>query len=355
MNEFERRCELLSTAFGLKGTEDFVLIKEEGKKNYGLLFSTYIQMIEQDQNNFFIDGTKKKKIIDSLKNTLSLSQTDSIREFTKQLNNLKTDDPHSFILLPASHEIDTESHSSGVIIYKNKQKDYLVAIIDKYRTPFVAYRTISKSKSMNIGSIFLEAREHFFEKDYRWILTKLDDLSNEKEKEIVTELNLTMQKLYVGNCSVKNIEAALKVALFNCRKNIFDLSQEPDSLTPKWHPDPGSTLEMRKRFLNAIKVPRHPEWNQGFEKIFEHYHARKMVTMQDLKQQTNSKWAFVKKNKFPKKIALAEKHAEIFADDKSFQSLKNNLTKQMQERSTANSPENKNTWRLAKESRCHIL
>lgn len=349
MNEFERRCELLSVSLGLKDSAKLSVLGEEGKRNYELLFSTYIKMIEQDQNNFFIDGTKKQKIIDSLKSTLSLSQTDSIRDFTKQLNDLKTDDPHSFILFPAFHNTpNVFAHSSGLIIYKNKQEDYLVTIIDKVDDTSAEYRTISKSKCTDIGEIILENKHRSFEKEPLWVLNQLYKLSNEEGTYGATDLNIVMQKQYIGNCVVNSLEATLKTALFNCRQNIFELSPQEIPITPKWHPTPSSTLEMRERFLNAIKVPAHPKWNQYFDQVFEHYLIRKKKTMKD---SSIRKTASERNEEHRKKIALAEDYAKKFAEDKSIRSLKHKLAKQMQTQSIRNEPRNKHPQSLMKESR----
>lgn len=59
MNKYERSYSLLSLALGLAEANDFKVIGEEGKKNYQLLFSKFIRMIEDDKNDFFLKHEKK--------------------------------------------------------------------------------------------------------------------------------------------------------------------------------------------------------------------------------------------------------------------------------------------------------
>lgn len=61
----------------------------------------------------------------------------------------------------------------------------------------------------------------------------------------------------------------LKVILSNCRESIFSVDREDLSIS--WNPNHNrATLEMRKRFLSAVKG-ENPEWNQLFDYIFDFY------------------------------------------------------------------------------------
>ena len=56
-DHFEKRVDMLALTLSLKENDKFF----ETSIGYQLLFSTYIRMIESDQNAFFIEKKRKEK------------------------------------------------------------------------------------------------------------------------------------------------------------------------------------------------------------------------------------------------------------------------------------------------------
>ncbi|OTP25355.1 hypothetical protein [Enterococcus mundtii] len=65
MNEFRKKLDILALSLSLQENINHFGLN----KDYQLLFSTYIQMIREDQDNFFIEKERKENIMESLKRT----------------------------------------------------------------------------------------------------------------------------------------------------------------------------------------------------------------------------------------------------------------------------------------------
>ncbi|EMF0288617.1 hypothetical protein KGC99_002547, partial [Enterococcus hirae] len=251
------------------------LKNEEIIENYGVLFSTYRKMLENDSSNFFIDAKDKEKICLSLDSSIRALGTNE-KGLQRELAQLKKGDRTSYILLGQpiiipSKERQTKSHCVGIVIYKNEKEDFSVYLVDKNKTfeipkiknhSVVNHITISKKQINKFTKLIAENK----------IVTEVTS-KNEKfleqlfklAKNEITPINIKMSQQVVDNCYIKEIEAAFKVSLFHCKKDIDSLSM---SVTPKWNDLPDSTLKMREKFKDALKEQHSEVFNKKCDELY---------------------------------------------------------------------------------------
>lgn len=269
-DEFIRRVDMLALTLSLKRNSRSFFPSEF----YELLFSTYIKMIENDPNHFFIDPIRRPKIIQSLERTLELYKLEEVGSLQTIFENLKNNDPTDFMLFPACYSLLNPAqrrHVSGLTVYK-RDNQYVVIQVDKeehLREGSVSYVHIPLEKIEELSRIFFASRHALDLKPFG-ILRKIEALSH--PFKAIPSIILASQT--TGNCLVSEVEASLKIALYNCQKDIFASPQT--LLTPKWNltAPATATIEMRKRFLVALKGSNE-EWNQNFDYLFDYYLYRK--------------------------------------------------------------------------------
>ncbi|THE16276.1 hypothetical protein E1H99_00380 [Enterococcus hirae] len=267
---FEKRVDMLALTLSLKENDRFF----ENNGGYKLLFSTYIKMIENDQDNFFIEKERKERIIYSLERTKAFYDFKHKEQLQAVLEKMTNDDPTDFVLFPSgfSTSLDKmECHMCGLTVYK-KNEDFIVMKVDKERSFDRKNVTFFKIPSTNVeelSQIFFE-RRNFTQLPPDCLFKRLGQLS--RESKAVPSIIIQYQKS--GTCVISEIEASLRMILFNCRTDIFNLA-EGDCMTPKWnsvHSEP--TIEMRKRFVAAMKG-EDEAWDQHFDYLFDYYLCRK--------------------------------------------------------------------------------
>lgn len=271
-NDFKERVEMLEMALSLK---------EDGRvfniRNNRLLLSTYIKMIERDQDSFFIEKEQKHKIIHSLKNSLNVYDFHESESIQKMLEKLNNNDPTDFVLLPIffipGDYRNTLGHVCGFTVYK-KNEEFIVLKVDKQRLfdgYTASYFEIPAKNSKELSNLIFLERDSWQKAPY-YIFTELVKLS--KSSTSIPIPAIKMKKQTTKNCDVTEIEASLRTILFNCRKDIFSLDKDI-KVTPKWHSKhPSPTLEMRKRFVDAMEGEDIAQ-NENLKYILHHYRYRK--------------------------------------------------------------------------------
>ncbi|THE16279.1 hypothetical protein E1H99_00395 [Enterococcus hirae] len=269
-DHFEKRVDMLALTLSLKENDKFF----ETSIGYQLLFSTYIKMIESDQNDFFIEKKRKEKIIQSLERTKIFYQFGNKESLQSVFEKMSNNDPTDFMLFPSEVFLNNEgnfSHFCGLTVYKKNEK-FLVMRVDKERCfdkNNVSYFKIPSTNVSALSRLFLLQRD-FEDIEPHFIFKRLKELSS----GVKTIPAITMQEQSMDNGVISEIEASLKTILFNCRTDIFGLA-ENKSVTPKWNLEhQESTLEMKKRFLSAMKG-ENKDWNQHFDYLFDYYLYRK--------------------------------------------------------------------------------
>ncbi|THE16269.1 hypothetical protein E1H99_00345 [Enterococcus hirae] len=275
--EFEKRVNLLVLALSLKENDSFF----EGKEGYQLLFSTYIKMIENDQNNFFIEEERKARIIQSLERIKAFYDFEKKEQLQTVFEKMDNDDPTDFMLFLSeisSRENDTDMiRLCGFTVYK-KNENFLVMKVDKERSfdnKIVTCFVVSSKHIAKLSQLFLWERG-YIGRGTDDIFTHLRALSS----EIKAIPAITMQHKKLGRCVVSRVETSLKTILFNCQKDVYSLSKTSKVIL-KWnlkHSEP--TIEMRKRFVTAMKG-EDEGWDQHFDYLFDYYLCRKGKLVSD--------------------------------------------------------------------------
>jgi len=242
---------------------------------YDLLFSTYIKMIKNDQENFFIDKQRQPHIIQSLQRTIEIYKLTNIEDLHNIFGNLRNNDPTDFVLFPAYfHMLDPKEggHICGLTIYK-RDNEFMIMQVDKesfFESGAVSYVKAPLKNIQELSQIIFFAREFFDFKPYG-ILRKIEAISH--KFKAIPSIKLAHQT--TGNCGIIEIEATLRLILFHCKKDLFAL-QTCDRITPKWGKDSqySATIEMKVRFVEAMKGTDQ-EWNQNFDYVLGYYLYRK--------------------------------------------------------------------------------
>ena len=277
--EFVTRVNILILTLSLKELDIYFNQNEF----YQLLFSTYIKMIENDQDSFFIEEERKEKIIQSLERTKAFYDFESKEQLQTIFETMSNDDPTDFMLFPSEFSSsgykESDAHICGLTVYK-KNEEFLVMKVDKSQSfdgKTASYFVVPLTQIEELSNLFFCERD-FGKLEPDSIFKSLKNLSIE-----VKNLAVIMEKQSTGNCSVSEVEASLRTVLFNCRTDLFCLNvdEKDDYITPKWNPEHQEpTLEMRKRFLGALKG-KNKDWNQYFDYIFDYYLYRKGELVSD--------------------------------------------------------------------------
>ncbi|MBF8807989.1 MAG: hypothetical protein IC227_06125 [Enterococcus lacertideformus] len=312
MDDFERKFLMLALALGLGNACDFKVVGEEGKKNYQLLFSTLIKMIENDQHEFFIDKAKKTEIISSLKRTIDFYNTNSPKELQQLIESMNKNTSSNFMIIPTYINLEKYDHVYSLILYQ-KEDHCVVTMVDKLGIGSGEYSNgaFSKIKAENLYALseflFLTKFEYHKNSNYNLseIIYQLGEGKYDREY-----LNLTMNGYKgVQNRPVVEILASLKTALYNYQVNIFDhttnldlmgtaLETEDVYLKPKI----GGAEEFYRHLFNAFKEETQ-RYNQAFEHAFNYYLQRKLEKKEISKDPNFSE----------KKFTIA--YAKNFAED----------------------------------------
>lgn len=159
-HEFEKRVDMLALSLALKPNDK----NFDQNDDYKLLISTYIKMLEQDQDDFFIDRNSKQNIIRSLERTKAYFDFAEENQLRASLEKLVNDDPTDFMLfpmvVPLSEDINVYQHLMGFVVYK-KEHDFIVLTVDKmtnYYDDNVVYQIIPKQRIKELSTLFFEER-----------------------------------------------------------------------------------------------------------------------------------------------------------------------------------------------------
>lgn len=250
MNKYERSYSLLSLALGLAEANDFKVVGEEGKKNYQLLFSKFIRMVEDDKNDFFLKHEKKLPVISSLKRTIAFYDASDPRELQQIIMNMKKNDSTEFMVLPAYVTRKSMDHVFGLILYR-KEDQFMVIMVDKLKHMndhhFTGTVTMIPLKNLvPLSKILFESKlDHHKESrcNVAKFIYQLGEGENGYER---LPLNMGGYDGALANCPIKEIFGTLRVALYNCRKPILQNTKD------HFHPKLGSTKKSRELFVRAF-------------------------------------------------------------------------------------------------------
>ncbi|MEY8446647.1 hypothetical protein AALA44_10905 [Enterococcus ratti] len=249
-NKLQSYLDIFALSLSLKENNSWLL--EDNKQNYSLLFSLYIKMIEKDQQEFFARSADKKQIIHSLEKSKNFYTFTCDKQLLHTLEQLNTNDPSDFVLLPLFYLIgqctDVE-HVSGILIYKENET-YKAILVDKEACISKAQINVVTIPSTNLTSLCSILFSNIECPNIKEPYSVLYDILEQSASSEIIQLPYQMHPQKEGNCVVKEIEATLKVALFHCRHNLF-ASQNLKKI--KWNERPNSTIKMHNRLLSVIK------------------------------------------------------------------------------------------------------
>jgi hypothetical protein len=310
MTNFERKYHMLAMALRLGEAGEFSVVGEEGKKNYQLLFAHFAQMIEKDETAFFIDEKRKPEVIQSVKRTIDYYNTQSPKDLQTIIENLETDQPTSFMIIPSYVNLNLCDHIYGLILYK-KDTNYIVTMIDKMGpgtgSSFYkgAFSTIPQERVEVLSELLFHIKFDYHKKSYCNISSFIRKLGKEKNPDDAMLALKFRSYRGVANCPVIEMLGTLRTALFNCKENIFDHKGNwEDSI--RVSPKLGEAKDIRWHLFNAFKGTNKEE-NQLFDHMWRYYLDRKKFTQAFSEDHANEKRKAVRE--------ITQKYLKQFLDD----------------------------------------
>ncbi|MEY8444748.1 hypothetical protein AALA44_00760 [Enterococcus ratti] len=268
-------------ALRLGNAGKFSVVGEEGKKNYQLLFEHFAKMIEKDETAFFIDEKRKPEVIQSVKRTVDYYNTQNPKDLQNIIENLETDQPTSFMIIPSYVNLTMCDHMYGLILYK-KDSNYIVTMIDKLGSGIGdsfckgAFSTIPQERVEVLSELLFHIKFDHHKESHCNISSFIRKLGKEKNPDdALLALNLRSYR-GVANCPVIEMLGTLRVALFNCKENIFDHKVNWEDMT-RISPKLGEAKDIRWHLLNAFKGTNKEE-NQLLDHMWHYYLDRKKFT-----------------------------------------------------------------------------
>ncbi|OTP12487.1 hypothetical protein A5844_000720 [Enterococcus sp. 10A9_DIV0425] len=269
MIDFDRQYHILALALRLGKASDFKAVGDEGKENYQFLFSKFISMIEQDKGSFFIEPQKKAAIITSLQHTIDFYDTKEASELQNIIENLKENDPTSFVIIPSYITITSvNNHVYSLIIYK-RSDHYVLVKTDKLHSDFMNnyYIKFPPERIEEVSELLFATKFDYHP------TSRVNIISYIKRKldQPVNEMRLSMRGYSgVPNCPILEPFTAFRIALYNCHDSIFATHE---FYLKRFY----KSKECRKRFLNTF-LDTNKEQIQKFLALWDHYEKRKEVT-----------------------------------------------------------------------------
>ncbi|MZU11596.1 hypothetical protein GUA37_10560, partial [Bifidobacterium longum] len=266
-DEFIKRLDMLALALSLDTmSENF----RSSLGMYELVFSTYISMIKNDPDEFFTEKGQRARVLESLQRSKEFCSIENRENLKKLLENMRDNDPTDFMIFPIPLKSPISEYMmpqlSTLTIYK--REDYFVVTqvengqLDELRQQ--DYFWIPLMDVVSLCEIITFDRNAIGSIDSE-VPNIVDEIRGISDQYQVTSTPVDKKETIAFNDHwISKVESALRIILSNCRTNEFFIESTIPPL-PTWnmkHPDPN--IEMKKRFLEAVKGKKQ-EWNEQFD------------------------------------------------------------------------------------------
>lgn len=271
--EEEKKQHILAMGLRLSDSIGFEVVGEKGAENFQFLFSTFKRMIENDHQCQLVDNQSKEAVLQSLDHTIAFYSTTNVKEVQELLENLENNVAKSFIIIPV-YKVSkfTHDHVHCLLIHKINDQ-YVVTKTDKLHNFTVSgevyeyanfYKKISKNKLPALSqALFLSKQEYHKESilDFAYII----DTLNKCER---THLPVYWSDYRsITNCPINEPLATLRIALYNCRHNIFAKKKQ-------FNPKMKSSKDFHKHFFQAF-IENKKEGMSYYQELWQIYEERK--------------------------------------------------------------------------------
>lgn len=276
-DEFIKRLDMLALALSLDTmSENF----RSSLGMYELVFSTYISMIKNDPDGFFTEKGQRARVLESLQRSKEFCSIENRENLKKLLENMRDNDPTDFMIFPIPLKSPISEYMmpqlSTLTIYK--REDYFVVTqvengqLDELRQQ--DYFWIPLMDVVSLCEIITFDRNAIGSIDSE-VPNIVDEIRGISDQYQVTSTPVDKKETIAFNDHwISKVESALRIILSNCRTNEFFIESTIPPL-PTWnmkHPDPN--IEMKKRFLEAVKGKKQ-EWNEQFDYVFDYFLYKK--------------------------------------------------------------------------------
>ena len=271
----EKKQHILAMGLRLAEATGFEVVGEQGAENYQFLFSQFKKMIENDHQDQLVNKEAKESVLQSLDHTIEFYNAKTDKEVEKLLENLKNDDNTSFMIIPVyKTEKYLHDHVHCLLIHK-KEEQYVVTKTDKLHNinssgnifEYANFYTKITEKEMPLLSqiLFLSKQEHHTESKVD-IAASIDTLGVKERKHLAVDWSGYRG---IPNCHINEPLATLRIALYNCKHNIFK-----HTISNRFKPKMGTSKDFHKHFFQTF-IENEKEINHYYQALWQIYENRK--------------------------------------------------------------------------------
>ena len=276
-DEFIKRLDMLSLALSLDTMwENF----RSSLGMYELVFSTYISMIKNDPDEFFMEKEQQVSVLESLQRSKEFCSIENSQNLKKLLENMRNNDPTDFMIFPIPIKNPISEYMqpqlNTLTIYK-KEDYFVVTQVENGQQDEPRQLEYFWIPLMDVASLceVISFSRNTIESIDSVVPNIVDEIREISDQYEVTPTPIDKKETIAFNDHwIGKVESALRIILSNCRTNEFYISSTIQPLPP-WnmkHPDPN--IEMKKRFLEAVKGQKQ-EWNDQFDYVFDYFLYKK--------------------------------------------------------------------------------
>ena len=276
-DEFIKRLDMLALALSLDTMwENF----RSSLGMYELVFSTYISMIKNDPDEFFTEKEQRVSVLESLQRSKEFCSIENSQNLKKLLENMRNNDPTDFMIFPIPIKNPISEYMqpqlNTLTIYK-KEDYFVVTQVENGQQDEPRQLEYFWIPLMDVASLceIISFSRNTIESIDSVVPNIVDEIREISDQYEVTPTPIDKKETIAFNDHwIGKVESALRIILSNCRTNEFYISSTIQPLPP-WnmkHPDPN--IEMKKRFLEAVKGQKQ-EWNDQFDYVFDYFLYKK--------------------------------------------------------------------------------
>ncbi|MBF8808518.1 MAG: hypothetical protein IC227_09840 [Enterococcus lacertideformus] len=272
--EETKKQHILAMGLRLSDSIGFEVVGEKGAENFQFLFSTFKRMIKNDHQCQLVDNQSKEAVLQSLYHTIAFYSTTNVKEVQNLLENLENNVDESFMIIPV-YKVSkfVHDHVHCLLIHKINDQ-YVVTKMDKLHNFTVSgevykyanfYTKISKNKLPALSQILFLSKQEYRKES----ILNIADIINTLNKCKRTNLPVDWSGYRgVADCPINEPLATLRLALYNCRHNIFT------DRTNRYKPKVENSKEFHKHFFQAFNENK-KEVKPYYQALWQIYEERK--------------------------------------------------------------------------------
>ncbi|WP_146095553.1 hypothetical protein [Enterococcus mundtii] len=227
-----------------------------------------------------MEKEQQVSVLESLQRSKEFCSIENSQNLKKLLENMRNNDPTDFMIFPIPIKNPISEYMqpqlNTLTIYK-KEDYFVVTQVENGQQDEPRQLEYFWIPLMDVASLceVISFSRNTIESIDSVVPNIVDEIREISDQYEVTPTPIDKKETIAFNDHwIGKVESALRIILSNCRTNEFYISSTIQPLPP-WnmkHPDPN--IEMKKRFLEAVKGQKQ-EWNDQFDYVFDYFLYKK--------------------------------------------------------------------------------